>query len=91
MEFSENFHTRCTKEEAFNISKHLTVDVNATIIECYVNAFENVNNDDINWKMHCALAAVYMLGFISGARAIRERQKEKRQALRFFTHSFRSP
>lgn len=76
MEFSENFHTRCTKEEALHIANHLTVDVTVDLIECYVNAFENTKADS-SWKIHCALSAVYMLGFVSGARAIRERQRIK--------------
>lgn len=40
MEYSENFHTRCTKEEALHISKYLTLDVDAELTECYVNAFK---------------------------------------------------
>lgn len=80
MEFYENFHTRCTSQEAFNISGHLTIDINNELIECYVNAFKSIKSNDVNWKMHCALDTVYMLGFISGARAIRERQKAKGQA-----------
>lgn len=79
MEYSENFGARCNIEEAVRISDYLTVDVSMFAVDCYTNAFYNAKGETL-WKQHRGLDAVYMLGFISGCRAIREKQKVKRQA-----------
>mgnify|MGYP006992793164 CR=1 FL=1 len=79
MEYSENLHTRCNIEEAVRISDHLTFDVSMLAVDCYTDAFYSVKGETF-WKQRKGLDAVYMLGFISGCRAIRERQKVKRQA-----------
>ncbi len=79
MEFGENFEIRCNIEEAVRISDHLTFDVGMLAVDCYTDAFYKAKGE-ILWKQRKGLDAVYMLGFISGARAIRERQKAKRQA-----------
>lgn len=79
MEYSENFDARCGIKEAVHLSDYLTVDVSMLATDCYANAFYNAKGETLR-KQHRGLDAVYMLGFISGCRAIRERQKVKRQA-----------
>lgn len=79
MEYGENFNTRCNIEEAVQISDYLTFDVGMLAVDCYTDAFYNAKGETL-WKQRKGLDAVYMLGFISGARAIRERQKAKQQA-----------
>ena len=37
------------------------------------NVIKKYGNEPI-WNQHCAFASVYMMGFLSGARAVRERK-----------------
>lgn len=81
MGYSENFDVRCDIKDAVHLSEHLTVDVSMIVADCYTDAFYNAKGETL-WKQYRGLDAVYMIGFISGCRAIRERQKAKRQAKR---------
>lgn len=76
MEYSENFDARCGIKEAVLLSEYLTVDVSMLATDCYTNAFYNAKGETL-WKQHKGVGAVYMLGFISGCRAIRERQRKE--------------
>lgn len=78
MEPYENFKPRCSITEANNIVEQTTPDIGWIALECYVNAYEKESHkypNDTIWIQNYALASVYMLGFLSGSRAIRERKK----------------
>lgn len=81
MEFYENFKPRCSVEEAHCIAGHATPEIGHVARECYINAYKEQSikwSSDALWNQHCALASVYMLGFLSGSRAVRERKKCKK-------------
>lgn len=80
MEPYENFRPRCSIKDADHIAGQATPEIGRIARECYVEAYENQSlkhKSDITWNQHCALASVYMLGFLSGARAVRERGKQR--------------
>ena len=77
MDFSVNFEPRCTEQEATKIAQLITIDVDKAAYDCYCYAFKNEKITDTDFKIHSALDAVYMMGFLSGCRAIRERQRSK--------------
>lgn len=89
----ENFKTRGEITEAMAICEHATIGVMHDSYNCYCKAYEACKRDDDRiWKQNKALSAVYMLGFISGARAVRERRSAKKRleilmVLSAFTHS----
>lgn len=70
MDFGSNFNTHCTIEEAIDISRFLTSDIMAIAYNCYCNAYKSCQGET-EWKIHSGLDAVYILGFISGSRAVR--------------------
>ncbi len=78
MEPYENFKPRCSIADAEKITGQATPEIGKIARECYIDTYQKESskwkNDHI-WNQHCALASVYMLGFISGARAVRERKK----------------
>ena len=77
MEPYENFKPRCNIDEAINLSNELTPDIAHTIYDCYGDAYmkKMKNIKEVKWLQSCSLNSVYMLGFISGSRAVRERKK----------------
>ncbi len=76
MDYLENFKIRCTEDEAENVAGQVPADAIKTAYECYYNAYKNTNEDyDALSKCYLALANVYVLGFLSGSRAVRERKK----------------
>lgn len=79
MDFSINFEPRCTPEEAAEISRLITLDIDAIVYSCYCNTCETVTEkeDDATWGIHSALDTVYMMGFLSGSRAIRKRNRKQ--------------
>lgn len=81
MELYENFKPRCSIEESYTIGyEQASYDIALIAKECYYNAFSKCNCNDVLFKQNVAHTSVYMLGFLSGARAIRER-KHLQQAL----------
>ena len=80
MDLYENFKTRCENKTAREISEQATIGVMHDAYNCYCDTYRACEpDDDTIWKQNKALAAVYMLGFISGARAIRERRSTKKR------------
>lgn len=80
MDLYENFKTRGESKEAIEIFKHATIDIMQDSYDCYCEAYKACKEDSSYiWKQHSALSAVYLLGFISGARAIRERSRTKKK------------
>ena len=79
MECYENFKVRCDNEEAIRIQDQVTISVMQQVHKCYCEAYKGhmKTSNEILWLQHCALTSVYMLGFLSGSRAIRERLKAK--------------
>lgn len=71
MEICKNFGTYCTIQEAINLVNYLPISIATTTYECYCDAYKSCKGNDTLWKTHTALDAVYMLGFLSGARAVR--------------------
>ena len=75
MEPYENFKPRCSIEESYTIGyEQAPYDIAPIAKECYYNALSKCNIDEFKYKHNVALMSVYMLGFLSGARAIRERK-----------------
>lgn len=79
MECYENFKVRCDNEETIRIQGQVPISVMKQAYECYMEAYKDhmKTSNEVLWLQHCALTSVYMLGFLSGSRAIRERQKAK--------------
>lgn len=80
MDAYENFRPRYSIEEIEHIAGQATIEIGIIARECYTEAYKNqslIHKSDITWNQHCALASVYMLGFLSGARAVRERKRKK--------------
>lgn len=74
MDSLENFKSRCTKDEAKKLVGQTPLEVMYDIYDLYNETYEKTAGDPI-WKKHSANAVVYMLGFISGCRAIKERKR----------------
>lgn len=82
MELYENFKPRCSMETAYTIGyEQVSYNIVPIVRECYYNALSQCNINEFEYKHNVALLSVYMLGFLSGARAIRER-KHLQQAKR---------
>lgn len=75
MEPYENFRPRCSIADANRLVEQITPEIGFVSLNCYADAYKNCEGKDIRWKQHTSMASVYMLGFISGARAVRERKK----------------
>lgn len=75
MNLYENFKPRCSIDEANRIGwRYTTCDIGPIAEECYCNAFNKCTIQDNLFKQNTALISVYMLGFLSGSRAVRERK-----------------
>ena len=75
-----NFDIKCSIEEAVNIAEHITVNIPMAAAACYSGVFNKTKpENDKRWKHYRALSTVYMLGYISGCRAVREKQKNNRR------------
>ncbi|MDE6470132.1 MAG: hypothetical protein K2L19_03835 [Eubacterium sp.] len=79
MESGKNFKPHISAEDAINICyKYATTGVMYDAYDCYCKAYDQCKPDnDIIWKQHSGLAVVYIMGFISGSRAVRERKRNK--------------
>ncbi len=76
MDYLENFKIRCTEDEAENVAAQVPGNVMKAAYECYCNAYINTDEDlDEFSKCYIAFTNVYVLGFLSGSRAVRERKK----------------
>ena len=74
-----NFDIKCSIEEAVNITEHITVNIHMAAAACYSGVFNKTKpENNKRWKHYRALSTVYMLGYISGCRAVREKQNNKR-------------
>lgn len=77
MEPYESHRPRCSFEEAYRIMEQSTYEIEKIAYKCYENSYKTgfkKQPDDAIWNVNCAFASVYMLGFLSGARAVRERK-----------------
>lgn len=79
MNAAENFEPRISASEAFNICyKYSTIGVMHNAYDCYRKAYNQCEeSSDSIWKQRIGLAAVYVMGFISGCRAVRARKHTK--------------
>lgn len=80
MEPYENFKPRYSIEESDQIAGQLTPEIGMIARKCYIETYNNQNlkhKNDILWNQCCAFASVYTMGFLSGARAVRERKSKK--------------
>lgn len=79
MNAAENFEPHISASEAINICyKCSTISVMYDAYDCYRKAYnQREESSDIIWKQHSGLAAVYVMGFISGCRAVRARKHNK--------------
>ena len=77
MEPHESHRPRCSIEEAYQVMEHSTYILGKIAYKCYEDSYnigcQKYGNEPI-WNQHCAFASVYMMGFLSGARAVRERK-----------------
>ncbi|MDE6412754.1 MAG: hypothetical protein K2K42_02480 [Eubacterium sp.] len=75
MELYENFKPRCSIEEAYTIGyEQVPYDIAPVVKKCYYDAFSKCNCNDVLFRQNVALMNVYIFGFLSGARAVRERK-----------------
>ena len=77
MEPYENFKPRYSIEDLDRIAGTLTPDIGMIARKCYIETYNNQeikHKSDFLWNQCCAFANVYLLGFLSGARAVRERK-----------------
>lgn len=75
MNIFENFKTRCTESEVKRLLGQAPLDVMQDVYSCYNNLYDNCEGQDFIWKKYSAATGVYMFGFLSGCRAIRERKR----------------
>ena len=73
MESHENFSCRCNIDEAIRLSDIATVDILERARLCYRDAYRSDCSEDVQWRCSRSLLSVYIMGFLSGARAVRER------------------
>ena len=74
-----NFDIKCSIEEAVNITEHITVNIPMAAAACYSGVFNKTKPENNKRRKHYrALSTVYMLRYISGCRAVREKQNNKR-------------
>lgn len=81
MECGKNFEIRCSFEEAMKIAKYAEFSIGLSTTELFNTSFDKhirSDNDMIYAKL-CALSDIYILGFISGCRAIRSKRGEHQQ------------
>ena len=74
----ESHRPRCSFEEAYQIMEQSTYEIGKIAYKCYENSYKKEHqkhSSDAIWNVNCAFASVYMMGFLSGARAVRERKK----------------
>ena len=76
MDFSKNLHIRCTNEEAIELAHRLTINEGLDITNCYFEAFDKLYKSGKNIQQYELCNIIYTLGFLSGSRAIRERNKQ---------------
>lgn len=70
----ENVKSRCTNDEVKKLLEQVPLEVLYDVYDLYNKTFEECEGD-FTWKKYSAAASVYMLGFISGCRAIKERKR----------------
>lgn len=76
MNMDKNFEAYITPEEAWRISKNgATINKLFMVSDCYNKAYaeENKSSNDRLWCDAVALCTVYIMGYISGARAVRRK------------------
>ena len=72
-----NFAPRITSDEAVHISAQLTAAQWRAIEDAYMRQYKQCDLNDPRWKTIMGLTAVYTLGFVSGARYVRERKRKE--------------
>lgn len=77
MELGEINKVRATYDEAVELLEHLTLSEMYATREMYATAYMSTGSDDRIWNEASGLLGVYALGFLSGARAIREKNASK--------------
>lgn len=77
MNLYENFKPRCNITEANELAKQVPFNIPVAAYDCYCQAYIACESNETVVKQNVALGSVYMLGFLSGSRAIRERRKQK--------------
>lgn len=70
----ENFKSRCTNDEVKKLLGQVPLEVLYDVYNLYNKTFEECEGD-VAWKKYSTAASIYMLGFISGCRAIKERKR----------------
>ncbi len=78
MDARKNFMPRITYEEAVQISCcYCCIDKVTVAYNCYCKAVEEISKycKDIEVVNYCSHLAVYVMGYISGCRAIRDKKK----------------
>lgn len=71
MDICKNFGTHCTVQEAIKLVKYAPVSVMKQAETCYYDAYKFFESDGWISANYNGLSAIYMLGFLSGARAVR--------------------
>ena len=69
------FAPRITSDEAVHISEQMTTAQWRAIEDAYTKNYKQCDIKDLRWKSMVGLTAVYVLGFVSGARYARESKR----------------
>jgi hypothetical protein len=77
MDLSVNFEPKVELKEADQIAGKVTINIGAVIENCFYQVL-NDETDDKQWQLYKAITTIYTMGFLSGARAIRERKRAKK-------------
>lgn len=82
MNLDENFKPHISADDAIKICyKYSTIGVMYDAYDCYIKAYNQCKQDSNTiWKQRSGLAAVYVMGFISGCRAARQKKIKSKQA-----------
>ena len=80
MEAYQNFKIRCSEAEASSLAYH---ELPAELLEPLGGLFSKEYENKINryelyspeYAICCSMLSIYALGFVSGARAVRERKR----------------
>lgn len=72
-----NFRPQITPLEAIRISEYASVLPLNTIEATYTEQFKKCGLKDPEWSSLMGLHAVYILGFVSGARYAREKKRKE--------------
>lgn len=72
-----NFRPQSTPLEAIRISGHASILQLETIKATYTEQFNKYGLSDPAWSSLMGLNAVYILGFVSGARYAREKKRKE--------------